>query len=80
MNPPIVLTYCSPDCDPPWIAIHRESALELLKDYDLTEEQKTDITLLMAGFCNVLDTAGLIFCGRTKAEATAKACGLKSKP
>jgi len=62
--------------DPPWLAIHRESALELLKDYNLTELQKTDTGHLMAGYCNALDYAGLLHYGKTEAEAVAKALGL----
>ena len=58
----------------PWIAIHRDSALKLLKDYDLTEAQKNSIDALMLEFCNVLNDAGLIHYGKTEGDAIMKAC------
>ena len=68
--------YCEYEPEP-WLAIHRETALEMLKGYNLTHEQKTDVAWLMAGYCRLLDEAGLIHYGQTEAEAVAKACGLK---
>jgi len=68
--------YCEYEPEP-WLAIHRETALEMLKGYNLTHEQKSDVFWLMAGYCRLLDEAGLIYYGQTEAEAVAKACGLK---
>lgn len=70
------LTHFAPHCDPPWLAVHRESALTLLDDYGLSETEKNDLGAMMAGFCNVLDNARLLFYGHSEAEAVAKACGL----
>ena len=71
-------THYAARCNPPWIAIHRETALEMLKGYDLTEDEKTNIACLMAGYCGLLEDASLIHYGQTEAEAVAKACGLVS--
>jgi len=74
----VCLTHRSGHCKPPWLAIHRDSALELLKDYNLTEAQKTDCAALMAGYCNLLDYAGLLFYGQSEAEAVTMALGLST--
>lgn len=74
---PVCFThYCKREPEP-WLAIHRETALEMLKGYNLTHEQKTDVFWLMAGYCRLLDEAGVIHYGQTEGEAIAKACGLK---
>lgn len=75
-TPPVCFTHFAEHCDPPWLAIHRETVLKMLKDYELTHEQKTDVFHLMAGYCRLIDEAGLIHYGRTENEAIAKACGL----
>lgn len=69
-------TYYSPHCTPAWLAIHRETAINFLSEYDLTEAQKTNVGDLMAGYCRSLDDAGLIHYGDTESEAVSKACGL----
>lgn len=66
---PEILTHFSQHADPQWLAIHRPSALELLKGYDLTESEKDDIAALMLGYCNLLERAGLLHYGATEAEA-----------
>lgn len=67
--PPEYLTHYHEHSMPPWLAIHRASALECLEDYDLTEEEKNDIGAMMAGYCNLLENAGLCGYGKTEAEA-----------
>lgn len=69
-------THKAPSVNEPWLAIHRESSFKLLKDYNLTESQKTNICALMAGYCNVLDNAGLLHFGESEGEAIMKACGM----
>jgi len=40
---PVCFThYCKREPEP-WLAIHRETALEMLKGYNLTHEQKSDV-------------------------------------
>jgi hypothetical protein len=60
--------YCEDD-QKPWIAVDMDRARELLAEHDLTDEEKTDIGALMAGYCRVLDDMGLIGYGQTEAEA-----------
>lgn len=70
---PEFLTHFANHADPQWIAIHRASALELLEGYNLTEAEKTDVALMMLGYCNLLERAGLVHGGATEAEAIAAA-------
>jgi hypothetical protein len=72
----VCFTHYAEHCKPPWLAIHRESAMRILSGYRLTDAQKSDVGHLMAGFCNVLERAGLLYYGDTEGEAVAKACGL----
>lgn len=69
------LTHRSPGCKPPWIAVHRASAIAYLQKqgFKLTHDQQNDIGYLMASFCRVLDEAGLIGYGTTCAKAIADA-------
>ena len=72
-----ILTHDGPDCEPRWLAVHVPSVLE---DLDLTREEQADIGLLMAGYCRLLDDAGLLHYASTEDEALsklAKAHGLK---
>lgn len=57
----------------PWMAIHKDSAFKLLKDYNLTELQKADVGYLIAAYCRLLDEAGLIHYGKTESEVILKA-------
>ena len=52
-----------------WMALSMNECCELLKGYNLTDEEKTDGTMLMAGYCRLLDEAGLIHFGTTSHEA-----------
>jgi hypothetical protein len=77
---PEYFTHFARHAEPQWIAIHRPSALDLLKGYDLTEGEKTDVSLLMLGYCNLLERAGLVHGGATEAEAVASARPCKNVP
>jgi len=74
------LTHHAPHCDPEWLAIHRDSALELLDDYNLTDEQKNDAGALMAGYCRLIEEAGLVHYGNTEQEAIEAALRENFKP
>lgn len=63
------LTHHATHCKPEWLAIHRDSAINLLEGYDLTDEQKNDAGALMAGYCRLLEEAGLVHYGGTEQEA-----------
>jgi hypothetical protein len=64
-----VQTHHAPHADPPWIAVNMVAACKMLKGYDLTEEEKTDLVELMAGYCRLIDEADLIGYGTTELEA-----------
>jgi hypothetical protein len=51
-----------------WMALSMPECCELLKGYDLTAEEKTDGVMLMAGYCRLIDEAGLIHFGQTEHE------------
>jgi len=61
-----VFTHKGPD---DWMALSMDECCELLKGYDLTEEEKTDGVMLMAGYCRLLDEGGRIHFGQTEHEA-----------
>lgn len=62
-----------PGIQDPWLAIHKESAFKALSGYNLSDNEKKDVFYLMAGYCRLLDEAGLIHYGKTKAEVLRKA-------
>jgi len=43
-----------------WMAFSMTKALEMLSGYSLTDEQKTEPIMLFAGYCRLLDEAGLV--------------------
>lgn len=57
--------------DYPCIAVNMTVAIKRLEGYDLTDEEKTDVTELMAGYCNLVDQYQLTGYGDTEFEATA---------
>lgn len=58
-------------CEPPCIAVNMTVAIEKLEDYDLTDEEKTDVTELAASYCGYLDHYRLTGYGDTEFEAIA---------
>jgi hypothetical protein len=61
-----IFTHKGPD---DWMALSMDECRHLLREYNLTEEQKTDGVILMASYCRLLDEAGLIHFGDTEHEA-----------
>jgi len=55
-------------CDPPVVAVNMSAAIDILDD-ELTEEEKTNVTDLMAGYCGYVDQKGLTGYGKTEFEA-----------
>lgn len=76
----MIATHHAPHCSPPWLAVDMEAAAELLDGYRLTEKEKTDLPALMAGYCRLIDEAGLCFYGDTEEDATADAMANKETP
>jgi hypothetical protein len=67
---PRVLTHYAPHCaDEPWCAVNMEAACQMLKGYELTEEEKNSVPAIMAGYCRLIDEANLIGFGMTEEEA-----------
>jgi hypothetical protein len=54
---------------PTWSALDMAIACRMLRNYNLTEAQKNDYPTLMAGYCRLLDDAGIIGYGHTKKQA-----------
>jgi hypothetical protein len=53
-----------------WIAISMPTCIKALEGYGLTAEEKTSIGALFAGYCRLLDEAGLVEEGhQTEREA-----------
>ena len=68
----MIATHHAPHCEEsPWLAVDMTAAAKLLDGYDLTEKEKTELPELMAGYCRLLDEAGLCHYGQTEAEAIA---------
>lgn len=55
----------------PVIAVNMTVAIERLEGYDLTEEEKNDVTDLLAGYCGYVDHYRLSGYGDTEFEAIA---------
>lgn len=58
-------------CEPPCVAVNMTVAVKRLEDYELTEEEKTDVTELMASYCGYVDQYQLTGYGDTEFEAIA---------
>jgi hypothetical protein len=58
-------------CEPPCVAVNMTVAVKRLEGYELTEEEKTDVTELMAGYCNWVDQHQLTGYVVTEFEAIA---------
>lgn len=64
-----ISTWYAEHSEPPYQAVVMCVANEGLKDYGLTEEQKTSIPELMAGYCRLVEEAGWVGYGETEFEA-----------
>jgi hypothetical protein len=58
-----------------------DAAAKLLEGHGLTEKEKTELPEMMAGYCRLVDEAGLCFYGDTEEEVIA-ACkaNIKDQP
>jgi hypothetical protein len=69
-TPGSVRTHYAPHMkEAPWIALDMAKAVKLLDGYDLTAKEKTDLPAMMAGYCRLIDEAGLLGYGKTELEA-----------
>ena len=52
----------------PWLAVPMKAARSVLQGYDLTDDESGSVAGIMAGYCRLLDEAGLTFTGQTERE------------
>ena len=52
--------------DDPWLAVPMNAAREMLKGYNLKEEESGSVAGIMEGYCGLLDEAGMTFTGQTE--------------
>lgn len=52
----------------PWLAVPMKAARALLQGYALTDNEAGSVAGIMAGYCRLLDEAGLTFCGQTERD------------
>lgn len=67
----MIATHYAPHCETPWLAVDMAAASEMLEGYGLTDKEKTNLPELMAGYCRLLDDAGMCHYGDTEEEAIA---------
>ena len=52
--------------DDPWLAVPMNAAREMLKGYNMKEEESGSVAGIMEGYCGLLDEAGMTFTGQTE--------------
>jgi hypothetical protein len=67
--------YAYKGCAEDWMALSMPECIARLEGYELTAEEKTDAPSLLAGYCRLLDEAGLIQYGATEYETCAALVG-----
>ena len=60
--------HLSPE-ESPYLAINMTKSIEGLKGYNLSDEEKTSIPAITAGYCRLIEEAGWCGWGKTEAEA-----------
>lgn len=53
----------------PVVAVNMTESIQLLEGYDLTDEEKSDVTELLSGYCRLIDERRLCGYGDTEFEA-----------
>ena len=53
----------------PYIAVNMSESFRVLKGYDLTEDERTNVLVLLAGYCGVIDQCNLCGFGVTEFDA-----------
>lgn len=54
--------------DDPWLAIPMKAARAALEGYNLTDDESGSVAGIMAGYCRLLDEAGMTFLGATERD------------
>lgn len=68
-----ISTWYSDGVDKPYMAVNMTKAVEVLEGYGLTDEEKTQLPALTAGYCRLLDEYQLTGYGDTELEAIQEA-------
>lgn len=64
-----IQTHHAPHMDEnPWLAVPMKAARAALEGYDLTDDESGSVPGIMAGYCRLLDEAGMTFLGDTERE------------
>lgn len=66
-----IAVWTSDVCDYYCVAVNMTVAVQRLEGYDLTDEEKTDVTELMASYCRLIDEFQLTGYGDTEFKAIA---------
>jgi hypothetical protein len=64
-----IATWYSEGVDAPYQAVNMTASLRMLKGYNLTDAEKTDLPMLMAGYCRLIEEAGFTGYGDYEIEA-----------
>lgn len=66
-----IAVWTSEHSEPPCIAVNMTIAIGSLEGYNLTEEEKTSLPELMAGYCRLVDESNFVGYGETEFESIA---------
>jgi hemerythrin-like domain-containing protein len=61
-----IQTWFCKHAEPQYLAVNMSEAIKKLKGYDLTDDEKHSVVDLMAGYCRLVDEAGLTGYGDTE--------------
>jgi hypothetical protein len=64
-----ISTWYSEGVDDPYYAVNMTVACKFLEKYNLSEEEKTSLPALSAGYCRLLDEYGMAGYGTTELDA-----------
>lgn len=64
-----ISTWYAEHCDLPYHAVNMSVAVKELEGCELTEEEKTSLPELMAGYCRLVEESGWVGYGDTEFEA-----------
>jgi len=64
-----IMTHHADIDEDPWLAVSMKVCKSRLEVHDLTTDEKTDVGLLFAGYCRLLDEGNMVGYGSTKEAA-----------
>jgi hypothetical protein len=66
-----IATWYSDGVDAPYLAVNMTVARKVLSGYRLSDSEQSDVMMLMAGYCRIVEERGLTGYGDTELEAIA---------